>query len=156
MPPPRGRSRRRVLVLVTALVAGLLLLTGVALIAVDLARPEPVDVRGALQLSTTGVLADGTSCTGTNWYADIAPGRSVVLRDASGELLAATALTGGVWSATNGWRGTCSFRFEFADVALARDGAALYTITVGTSALRGDVPYTGDQLRGGPVLTLGG
>lgn len=156
-PPHRTRPRGRVLAVVAAIVAGLVLMTGIALVAVDLATPDPVALRGELQLSTRAYgIADGGACAGANGYADIAPGQSVVLRDADGHLLAATALTSGVFTAANRFQGTCTFRFEFSEVGLTSDGDALYTIAVGTSDRRGEVPFTGDQLRAGAVLTLGG
>jgi hypothetical protein len=153
--PPGGRRRRRWWILGAVVVAGLVLLGGIVLVALDLAAPKPVAVRGELQLVTTGYLSPGTSCEGTGGYSDIGPGQSVMLRDASGRLLAATHLTGGQWTSSGVSRGVCTFQFQFAGVVLDGEPNALYTVAVGTSDRRGEVPFTRDELLAGAILTLG-
>lgn len=152
---PAPRRRRYWIIGAICAAAVALQLAGVVLAVRALATPAPVDVRGQLSLSTTGYLGQGASCQGSGGYSDITPGQAVMLRDASGRLLAATHLADGRWSSSGTYSGVCVFQFEFAGVVLDEDPTALYTVAVGTGDRRGEVPFTRDELLAGASLTLG-
>jgi hypothetical protein len=157
-PPPQPVPAQRLRIgwiIASAVTAAVVLVVGGLLAALAFATPDPVSVRGELQLNVAGYLAQGAACQGSGGYSDIAPGQEVMLRDASGRLLAATHLTGGRWMSSAFPRGVCTFDFEFANVVIDDDPAALYTIAIGSNDRRGEVPFNREELLAGPGLTIG-
>jgi hypothetical protein len=57
--------------------------------------------------------------------------------------------------AHHGFRATPPYEFEFANIVIDDDPAALYTIAIGSSDCRGEVPFNRDELLAGPGLTIG-
>ena len=92
----------------------------------------------------SSIESDGTSCKGTDGYADIDRGTQVVVRNGKGEILTTTSLGEG-----RGDDATCTFSFSFP----ITEGQDRYVVSV---SHRGDFIYTFNQLaRQGVRIRLG-
>ena len=92
----------------------------------------------------SSIESDGTSCKGTDGYADIDRGTQVVVRNGKGEILTTTSLGEG-----RGDDATCTFSFSFP----ITEGQDRYVVSV---SHRGDFIYTYNQLaRQGVRIRLG-
>lgn len=152
-----ARNRRRWPVLV-ALIIGAVVLAGVGA-GVTLwlgADPDPPASSGTFDVAGDMVLPDGgfgwgsheTSCTGSDGYNDIGPGK-VVVADVNGRTLAIGELsTSTVSKGVDGRLIGCSLSFLVREVPA---GEKFYRVSVGR---RGHLEFTQAQLRNRIRLTL--
>lgn len=103
-----------------------------------------IDVAGDITVaSLDSVRSVGGTCTTSGGYADIKTGAQVVVKDATGNVVATTTLGPGT-----GVGGTCTFPFRIE----VPSGSDFYGVELGR---RGSVQYTADQMADGVHLTIG-
>ncbi|MGV1036750.1 MAG: hypothetical protein ACOYD0_06950 [Candidatus Nanopelagicales bacterium] len=95
--------------------------------------------------SYSGITSTGSTCEGRGGYSDIHAGTQVVVKSASGEVLATGSLTGG----TPAGMTACTFSYSVGPIP---GGQANYGMTV---SQRGDLYYSEAELKDGPDLSLG-
>lgn len=111
--------------------------------------PSKMTVAGGLLLTDfdgSGISSSDGECSGAGGYSDISEGTDVVVKDATGRLLAAGELAAGVPEEESGR--ICSFKFEVPDVPR---GEGPYTVEV---SHRGDVAFK-ESRASSIVVTLG-
>jgi hypothetical protein len=122
-------------------------------------KPDTFDVFGTLVLSASGSLGlvgngvEGTACTGSRGFDDIAQGAQVVVRDSTGKTVALGQLDAGQLTASitdDSVGAPCQFIIRI-DGVKATSGSAFYSIEV---AHRGQIQFTRPNA-GNLALTLG-
>jgi hypothetical protein len=132
--PPLPIEPNRLLVVVAAVTAGLVLLGAIATVATR--GDTDHQVRGTLSLYADAPtwMSTGDTCSGTGGYDDIDVGAGVVVRDGSGQLLGTSQLESGRYEA-----GACTFEFVVRDIP----DADHYSVRVGS---RGGLEYSHDEM----------
>lgn len=147
--PPSGRSKwanRRVVVPAIAAVAAVIVLAVVLLLTVggsgDFTVRGGVEVKGTDSFVATG--QGDNACAGSGGYDDLATGAQVVVTDNTARTIAVGTVTG---SAAKG--DFCLLTF---DVPSVPEGKKFYGLEV---SHRGVVQFTEQEMKAGPMLTIG-
>lgn len=162
LPPPAPLPQRRFSGALIAVLIGAAALVALGVLAVALAvfsgsggvagvgTPAGFTYAGTFTLidtstSYSGITSTGSTCEGRGGYSDIHAGTQVVVKSASGEVLATGSLTGGTPTGIT----ECTFSYSVGPIP---GGQSNYGMTV---SHRGDLYYSEDELKDGPALTLG-
>lgn len=131
---------RKTKVTLAGLVAGIAAAAAVLAVVALGASGPPLKVHGDMEVLES-CLSAGTD------YPDIASGAQVVITDASGNVLAVTAL-GSMKDITTALNGVCDYPFT----VTVPPGLPRYGVAIGHD--RGTVWFTASQMRRGPALSL--